>query len=367
VALLPGREAEPLADWLRKNPQVEVISRDRWPAYAKAASEAAPQAKPVADRWHLLKNLREAVEDLLARMAPEIRGAATAEPAISGAAAPPTSVPTPVPASLPVEPPAPTPRESRQRARQDRRQRVRDLRAEGRSIREIAGHLRMSRKTVIRILRTPDRPHGNRGRRGPSALDAYRDEIETWLAAGHSNTADLDRILKAKGCRSSYDAVRRYANRRLGSSGKPGRRPAAVPPKPPTPEVPSARKLSFQFACPKKADPGSEPSFLDRVRNRVPALDAALDLAGELADMIRRKVTTTLTDWLAKARACGEPELVRFASGLAGDAAAVSAALTESWSNGPVEGQVNRLKAIKRAMYGRAGLDLLRARVLRKG
>ena len=96
-------------------------------------------------------------------------------------------------------------------------------------------------------------------------------------------------------------------------------------------------------------------------------MDAALTLAGELADMIRKKATTPLSEWLAKATASGVPELVGFAAGLRADEAAVSAALSGTWSNGPVEGQVNRLKAIKRSMYGRAGLDLLRARVMHKG
>ena len=363
VALLPGRDAEPLAAWLRANPQVEVISRDRWPAYARAAGEAAPQATQVADRWHLLKNLREAVEELLARVTSEIRAAATAEPQ-AAEDSPPTPAPRP---AAPDSPPAPSAREARRQAKRDRRQRVRDLKAEGWSIRPIARYFRMSLKTVVRILRTPERPHGNLGRRGPSLVDAYRDDVEAWLAAGHTNTADLFRALKARGCQGSYDAVRRYANRRLGSSGKPGRRSSAYPPKPSAPEVPSSRKLSFQFARAKERKEGEPPSVLDRVRGRLPALDAALKVAGEFADMIRRKAKATLTDWLAKARASGVPELVRFASSLAGDAAAVSAALTEPWSNGRVEGQVNRLKSIKRSMYGRAGLDLLRARVLRKG
>jgi transposase len=77
IDLLPGRDGESLTKWLQKNPQVEVITRDRWPAYAKAASVAAPQATQVADRWHLLKNLREAVENLFARLSPEIRSAAS--------------------------------------------------------------------------------------------------------------------------------------------------------------------------------------------------------------------------------------------------------------------------------------------------
>jgi transposase len=243
---------------------------------------------------------------------------------------------------------------------------VRDLKAEGRSIREIARHLKMSVKTVVRILRMPDRPHGRLGCRGPSLLDAYRKDVEAWLASDGTNTADLYRLLKAKGCRASYDATRRYANHRLGSSGKPGRRSSTSTQKPPTPEIPSARKLSFEFACPKTKPHNSKPSVLDQVRTQIPMLDVGLKVAGEFASMIGRTMKTTLADWLVKAGACGIPELVRFASGLAEDAAAVSAALTEGWSNGPVEGQVNRLKAIKRSMYGRAGLTLLRARVLNK-
>jgi len=367
IDLLPGRDGEALADWLRKNPQVEVLTRDRWAAYAKAATEAAPQATQVADRWHLLKNLREAVENVLARFGPEIRAAA----ATPGEPVPPSPPPEVTP--VPLEPAVPEPaspsghvsgREAKRQARRDRRGRVRTLRDQGQSIRDIAEHLGMSPKTVLRTLRQPDRPHGNLGRRGPTALDPHRAEVEAWIAGGGTNTAALYRLLRAKGCRASYDAVRRYANRRLGSSGRPGRRSPFLSRPTPAPEIPSARKLSFQFACPKGTP--EEPSFLDRVRGRVPGLDAALTLAGELADMIRKTVTTALSDWIARATASEVPELVSFATGLRSDDAAVSAALTGTWSNGPVEGQENRLKAIKRSMYGRARLDLLKARVRRK-
>ena len=369
IDLLPGRDGEALAAWLRENPQVEVITRDRWAAYAEAAAAAAPQATRVADRWHLLKNLREAVENVLARLGPELRAAATPGD---------VAVPSPPPVEGRPDPPVPstpettpsagaTAREAKRQARRDRHQRVRALRADGHPIRDIARHLGMSPKTVLRVLRQPDRPHGNLGRRGPTTLDPYRADIEAWVAGGGTNTADLYRVLRAKGCRASYDAVRRYANRWLGSAGKPGRRPPAAARPTPAPEVPSARKLSFQFACPKVKGEADGPSFLDRVRGRVPGLDTALDLAGEFAGMIRRTATTPLADWIGKVTTGGVPELAGFAAGLRADEAAVSAALTGPWSNGQVEGQVNRLKVIKRTMYGRAGMDLLRARVLRKG
>jgi len=372
IDLLPGRDGEALATWLRANPQVEIITRDRWAAYAKAATEAAPQATQVADRWHLLKNLREAVENVIARFGPELRAAAPGGPPVP----PPEG--TPVPPAPPVPepaPPAPEPipasahasgGEAKRQARRDRHQRVRDLRGRGYSIRDIARQMGMSPKTVLRVIRQPDQPHGNLGRRRPTALDPYRADIDTWIAAGGTNTAELYRALRGKGCRASYDAVRRYANRHLGSSGRPGRRAPATPRSTPAPEIPSARKLSFSFACPKAKKESDEPPFLDRIRGRIPGLDAALDLAGEFAGMIRKTVTTSLTDWAAKAQASGVPELVTFAAGLRSDEAAVSAALTGPWSNGPVGGQVNRLKAIKRSMYGRAKMDLLRARVRHK-
>ncbi len=93
-------------------------------------------------------------------------------------------------------------------------------------------------------------------------------------------------------------------------------------------------------------------------------LSAALDRADEFADLIRQRSPGTLTDWLTKAGSSACPELRRFAEGIRRDEAAVRAAVTGPWSNGPVEGHVNRLKAIKRQMYGRAGFGLLRARVI---
>jgi transposase len=358
IDLLPGRDGTAVEAWLKAHPKVEVITRDRWAAYANAATAGAPQATQVADRFHLLTNLREAVERVIARVHPLIRAEVAAAPV----------PPSPAPAAPPRPPSAgEQARQAKRRARTARRERVRVLRGQGCSVRDIAWHLRMSPKTVIGCLRDTDddRPHGSRGRRGRTGVDAFQADVEGWVAAGGTNTAELHRELAAKGCRARYDAVRRFANRLLGSSGRPGRRSPTTPRPTPTAETPSPRKLSFQFACPKAVD-GDEPPLLERVRSAVPGLDAALDLAAEFAGMVRKTVTQPLGEWIAKAVASGVPELVGFASGLRSDAAAVEAALTTAWSNGPVEGQVNRLKAIKRAMFGRAGMTLLRARVRHK-
>lgn len=375
IDLFPGRDGEALKAWLAANPQVEVITRDRWPAYIQAASEAAPQAKQVADRFHLLRNVREAVEKILSRVGSDIR-AANAE--VNNPTPPIANGPTaerPVSSDSAAENPVPPPpdvkpltaKERRQaakrRVREERFEQVKQLLADGHSCREVARRLGLDIKVVLRYRRLDRCPDWSPGRPTVTALDPFAVLIAEWVAAGNRNSADLFRVLKGKGYTGGYDAARRYLNRLVGSSGRPGQRDANT--RPPTRKAPSARRLSFRVVNPK-ADSHST-RVLKRLRQRNAAVHVALEGAEELMDLIRQKKATTLVDWTAKASALGDPDLANLAASLLSDAVGVQAALSEAWSNGPVEGQVNRLKVIKRQMYGRAGIDLLRARVRHKG
>src|SRR5262245_20109592 len=381
--IFEGRDGSALAAWLQERPGVEVITRDRWAAFAQAATEGAPQARQVADRWHLLKNLREVIERLLGRCAAEVR-AALQEPPAAGATNPPPGPSGAPPAGeraadgrttgpVPVPPPpgqaAVTPREqarqAKRRQRAERYRHVRALRAQGLSIRHIGRQVGLGVKAVRRYLREERCPDWNPGRQPPTQLDAFAPFIDGWLGRGGRNAAELHRELASRGSRASYDAVRRLLRRRLGSTGRPGPRTgvAVPPPSPP----PSARKLSFEFIRRPEDRKPEEQDRLDRLRAGSTALREGLALASELAAMIRKESALPLAEWLAKAEKAAVGELRNFAESLRQDEAAVAAALTERWSNGPVEGQVNRLKLIKRQMYGRAGFRLLRARVLYAG
>jgi transposase len=171
----------------------------------------------------------------------------------------------------------------------------------------------------------------------------------------------LYRELVGLGFGGSYDAVRRYLARRLGSTGRPGPRIGPLSP-PAVAAPPSARKLSFAFIRRPEDREADEQTRVDKLFGCGADLTEGLVLAGEFAAMVRKRSRQSLSEWLARAAsACAE--LRNFGAGLRQDEAAVAAALTEPWSNGPVEGQVNRLKLIKRQMYGRAGFQLLRARV----
>lgn len=374
IDLLPDRDAETIKKWLNDHPSVELVSRDRWPSYAQATVDAAPQAQQVVDRWHLLKNLREAIERLLERQSTVVSEALQGAESAAGATASPTATQA-VDVSVTddgsrlqpsSEPNAESPQCQAQRARRQRRverfEQVRERHRQGQSLRQIARELRMSRRAVRRYLRCTTCPDWNPGRPRRSRLDVHRDWIDARLAEGNTNALELHRQLTAMGYRGSYGSVRRYVTKRLRAAGKPRQRVrAAVPP--PLPR-PSAKQLSFEWVRRRERRRPTEQARLDAIRAGNDELASALDLADEFAALIRMQSGETLNAWLAKSEASTCPEVRRFAQGIRRDEAAVIAAVTGPWSNGPVEGHVNRLKTIKRQMYGRAGFVLLRARVL---
>ena len=374
VDLLPDRDPETVKKWLGEHPGVELVSRDRWSDYIQAAASAAPGARQVADRWHLLKNLREALERLFERESGAIAEALkppepTPEPAVFRPEAPSfegqpsaeTPVPPP-PGSPAVASPRREARQAKRRRRVERFERVHELKRQGHSIHSIARELGLTRKAVRRYLQRTTCPDWRPGRATRSGMDRYREEIDLGIAEGCTNAAELHRGLAARGCRLSYASVRRYVTKRLEAAGKSRARVNAA--RAPTPPLPSAKQLSFDWVR-RREDRGDEQQArLDAIRGRSAELSAALGLADEFAALIRKHSDSTLTAWLAKAEASSCPEMRRFGEGIRRDEPAVQVAMNERWSNGPVEGHVNRLKTIKRQMYGRAGLVLLRARVV---
>lgn len=326
-----------------------------------------------------MKNVREAVERLLERHLPIITEAlkpADADPGrtadVSGsddAGAPTAMEPTTVTEPARPSPPPATPASARREAalarrqrRVDRFERVHELRRRGTPIREIARALGMSRNAVRRYLRRERCPDWDPGRPTRSRMDAHREWFDARIAEGRINASELHGELVSRGVRLSYATVRHYVTRRLGRAGKVRPRVNAAKPKPAPP--PSPKRLSFDWVRrPEKRTPEAQ-ARLDAIRRAGVDLNAALDLADEFAALVRQRSTGTLQEWLSRAEVSPCPEIHNFAESIRHDESAVDAAITTRWSNGPVEGHVNRLKTIKRQMYGRAGFALLKARVV---
>jgi transposase len=357
VDLLEDRKAETLAPWLRQYPGLTVVSRDRAPAYAEATRSGAPQATQVVDRWHLLQNLVEALERCLLRFRPALKVAAGIGDSLAG--------PLPSPAEVTLVPwqqRAEAVRQQKHAATVERYERMRELQAAGFTVLDIAQIVGASRRTVYRYLALEAPPERQRPHRsGRGVLAPYEPYLMQRWAEGCRNRSRLFREIRLLGYQHSARTVSLFLKR---LSEHPST-PAAAPPRPTTTRVPSARRVACLLTWSKDRLPEEDRDYLARPCDHEPTIAVAHELAQDFAEMARERTGQAFDAWLTRVAASEIAELQRFARGLVEDRTAVEAGLTLEWSNGQTEGQVNRLKLLKRQMYGRAKFDLLRRRVLR--
>lgn len=360
VDLLPNREAATLARWLQQHPGVEILSRDRSNAYGEGAANGAPEAVQVADRWHLLKNMTDALERVLQSKHAQVRQAAKLVATEAESAAP----------EHPTEQPAPVRRlssaQQQSRDKRDRRlaryEQVVALHEKGVPQAAIGRQLGLGRKTVRRWLRTGQFPERARAKRH-SALTRYLPYLEKRWSEGCHNAAKLWREIRAQGYGGCAGMVRQWAGaqrRKLPAALQHGSVQCA--PKPAVDSVPTPRQATWLLLQTEELE-AKKRAFVDALYQTSPELKQAAEAAREFTRMIRERDGQAWSEWQESA---AKTLLAPFANHLRRDEAAVKAALKLPWSNGPTEGQVHRLKLIKRQMYGRAKLDLLKARVLYK-
>jgi len=350
--LLPDRQASSVAAWLRDHPGVEIVARDRAEVYAEGIRQGAPHAQPVVDRWHLLRNLSVALQAIVGQHHAVIRSAG--REILAGWIE-----------TARVEHVAgmgPTAAERRSQAIQARRQarfgELARLHVAGASVSGMARALGLDPKTVRLWLREGGPPRWQQPQR-PTLIDPHVAYLEQRWAQGCRNAAELARELARHGTPVPPRVVRAWATQR--------RRSAAdhldiVPEakgtrwKPPT-----ITQTTFLLQTTPASLGPEDRAFVEALLRQAPGLAATVTLADRLARLLRQQSMESLADWLGDAQ---HTPLARFASGLQRDAEAVENAIATRWSTSPVEGQINRLKMIKRQMFGRAGFKLLRQRVL---
>jgi transposase len=368
IDLLEDRSAESVTAWLLAHPGVELISRDRGGSYADAARRGAPKAVQVADRYHLVANLRDALQKLLDRKRACLP---TLEEPIS---APSTAVPAPLAASTSLQEDgeetsttqAEALRQMRRGKRFERYQTVVDLHQQGLGARAIARQVGISRNTVRSYLK-PEAflEQGLRSKR-PSLLDPYEPYLrERWLA-GCQNAAQLIREITSRGYQGSHTIVRALVSDWRASSPtavRPTRGNKRKAPAPVTRRL-SSRQASFLLIKRPDALTETQHRHLEHLCQASDDLKQAFELTQEFVSMIRKHQADPFDGWLERVKEHAPRELKSFAVGLRRDYAAVRAGLSRPESNAQVEGQITRLKLLKRQMYGRAEFDVLRLRVL---
>ncbi len=349
IDLLPDRQADTVAAWLKAHPGVTVVARDRAGAYADGIRQGAPEAIQVVDRWHLLRNLGDALGALLTSHQRDLAAAKLAvTPAEAAGQGPP-----PPPELRP-----PTRREQRsaaiQAARHARFEEVVALNARGWSQTRIAQTLELDRKTVRVWLRARQPPSWRQPAKG-SLLDPFADHLRRRWEDGCHNAAQLWREIRGHGFTGQPAIVRELLRPlREARSGLGTTAPASW-------RTPSRRRAAWLVVADDGEIDATEQAFVAALIAGSPDLARTIEVARAFQAMVRGRRESDLDGWLA---AASDTALAGFSEGLKRDLPAVRAALSLPWSTGPVEGQISKLKTIKRTMNGRGGFDLLRHRVL---
>jgi transposase len=318
-----------------------------------------------ADRFHLVQNLAEALAEVLT----------TQHQALTAVNA--TQRPQPVPLpdgtlAIPVPPPPTPPRAAQQAAqraaaRQARYEQVWALHRQGYPNVAIATQVGCSQRTIERYLRLPVWPAPQHRRHyGRSVLNPYKDFLLARWNAGCRTAIQLFRELQPRGYTGSYRRVAAYASRLRQAQGLPPRRQGRRQTLPVVAE-PACQPLTPRRAAwlvlrrPEKRT-AEEAQQLTQLHAQSAEVAEAIDLAQDFATLVRQRQPAQLDAWLQRATTSALEALRHFATGLAEDYAAVKAGVTLPWSTSPVEGHINRLKMLKRHMFGRAHLDLLSRR-----
>ncbi|OCJ54092.1 transposase [Agrobacterium rubi] len=332
IARLPDREPATAQAWLSDQQQISIVARDRGGAYALAAAKALPEATQVADRWHLMENASRAFLDAVRKSMRQIRtaiGSATINPDLLTAA------------------------ERIQYQgylhREDTNAVILDLAKSGVAIKEIVRCTGHSRGLVRRVLR------GQRSdvfRVRENSLEVYLPWLDGQWSAGRRNGTQLWRELTRQGFRGCLRVVTEWATRR---------RKADKMDCDALSRTPSARAVARLMTISRDDLSKSQTVTVAAIECSVPQLVEAREVVAAFQAMIRKKSLADLEPWLERARSS---LVAAFAKGVAKDWAAVSAAISSPWSNGQTEGQITKLKLVKRQMYGRGKIDLLQASVI---
>ena len=353
--LLPDRHKETITAWLQRHPEITHVSRDRSSEYASAVSAGAPQAIQVADRFHVAKNLSEAVQQLLARVLLELKTACQGADAATQAKGA---------SLLPIEEWRPAQEESvkqtiatRRAERQERYQQVLALSEQGLTSQEIALRLGMKARTVREWLHNSVAPDTRPRRKYRSEFDAYAPYVLKRWQEGERSGRQLWREVRFQGYSGSERMVYRFLETLKTTEIVPSAGTARLP------QYTSTAAVWLFMRRPEHLDE-IQREDLAAFRLAHASLNTTYQFVQDFLHMMRHREGKRLDAWLSQVHESGLPELESFAQGVEQEKAAVQAGLTLPISQGQVEGQVTKIKLIKRTMYGRAKFPLLRQRVL---
>lgn len=364
--LLPECTAGAVEQWLRQHPGVKNISRDRQGSLAEGGRRGAPAARQVADRFHLIQNLQQAVRTELACQRAHLKIPGEEFTRQIETDKTPEAVPT---ISRPRRTWAdPSPKEVRRQRWQHKLElfeMVKSLRAQGTKVIEIMRQAGISRGLANKWLGLEECPPRAKRTSRPGMAEDFREELWRRWQQGQQEGKQLFAEIRQLGYVGSYASLMRFLEpwrEAQGAVGKASRRSEANHPG-------AVRHVSPLVAAallskPKPQLNGKQSEIVEILKLRCPNFAAMRHLVLSFRAILCNGKVSSLRKWMTKAEEAGIAVIRTFVRQLKRDMAAVENAVEQVWSNGPVEGHINRLKNLKRQMYGRAKFELLRARTL---
>jgi transposase len=349
VQLLADRSVETSKAWLRKHPEIDLVSRDRGKLFREAATLGAPQAKQAVDRFHLQKNFAEALEKFFRKQERALKKA-TQRSTGKTRSAEETAVPEKVARE----------RRARHRQRVSMHKRIWKLYRQGYHKEQIAQLVGVSSRRVYRTLEQETPPPPRRRSRSSSIVDPYLSYLTSRWNQGCHNVTRLYEEIVAQG----YTGTQRTLQMRL----RPFRQKVARPVSKQTviwDKPPSPRGVALMMVRPEQRRTREQTAYLEQLIQSNEPVAVVFKLAQDFGRLLRkREGQVRLEQWKDSVRTSGIAELIAFVDGLADDGEAVANGCTLTWNNGMTEGFVNKVKWIKRSSYGQAGFPLLQRRVL---
>lgn len=346
IDLLPDREGDTVRKWLLERPGVEVVTRDRFTQFANGVHRASATIIHVADRWHLIKNLGDAVQKVIDRCYMKLKANRRQEYEADKDAKDQKPV-------ISLQAHAATGKLQKKFAE------VKLMLAQGYNLSHISRTVKVERRTIRKWREYPILP----AKRSPKQTNMflYADKVKELISLNPQiETKEIWARIRELGYTASQTTAYEQIGRIRGKDWRPSMQKV--------PElfwIPSRTSRLLYTKRDKLSN--REREIIDNLCSASEEIRRTDELVRFFKEMLESKAGHLLKTWINQAIGSGIKELKSFARGMLSDYSAVENGINLPWSNGPVEGQVNKLKLIKRQMYGRAGFELLRRRMIYDG
>jgi len=372
IDLLDSRDSNDVVEWLSHHKEIEYVTRDRATAYASAITKAIPEAKQIADRFHLVKNLSDAIQEEIRQEYSYLKTVCKAIHAKTESEIPLDDIAMNLDSMNGAKENIEQMISSGMIEKGEKLVQMIKMRGNGHSISEIARKTKTNWRTVEKYLE-----HGipSINRSTSVNYNRYMNEIKH-MCSLEINSSAMFRSLKDLGLKCCKRSFTRWFNLNFPDYKHKWNRTYPEPLKINKPDImtnfiplPLPKMLSIYVTNPEfgvAKDTGEcsqERRIVDDLVREVPLLSSLRKFYIEFSALLKGGCPNQLDAWIKDVRFIGRKRIDSFCNGLKKDIQAVKNAITYDWTNGLVEGNVNRLKNKKREMYGKGGFELLRRKV----